>query len=65
MVWEAKLHSAKFWISAKANSTIGYEASRSEMERWTGTTQRTRHESCKILHSAKDLGVGIANYIGI
>ena len=29
----------------------GCEQSRSEMERW------------KILHSAKDLGVGIANYI--
>ena len=38
-------------ISAKTNSTKGCEQSRSEMERW------------KILHSAKDLGVGIANYI--
>ena len=38
-------------ISAKTNSTSGCEQSRSEMERW------------KILHSAKDLGVGIANDI--
>ena len=34
------------------SSTTGCETSRSEMDRW------------KILHSAKDLGVSIANYIG-
>ena len=38
-------------VSAFSSSTTGCETSRSEMERW------------KILHSVKDLGVGIANDI--
>ena len=43
--------------------SINHCEERSEMERWTRTTQRTLKKSCKILHSVKDLGVGIGNDI--
>ena len=43
---EAKLHSAKFCSPVSPSSTTGCETSRSEMERWTGTPEGTRNESC-------------------
>ena len=41
----------------------GCEGERSGLNHWTDMTQRTLKKSCKILHSVKDLGVGIGNDI--
>ena len=45
------------------SSTSGYEGERSGTNHWKQTPQGTWNKSCKILHSAKDLGVGITSRI--
>ena len=71
LFWEAKLHSAKFCSPVSPNSTTrirdralrnGTLENPSQREGFE-TKEKERATFCKILHSAKDLDVGIATCI--
>ena len=42
-------------LNSASSLTTGYEGERLGQNHWTDMPQGTRNESCKILHSAKDL----------